>query len=158
MKYLWSLVRHKWFVFRAGLKTKAPLWRLVIHDWTKLLPWEFRHYNRQWYGDGQDAEGYARAWLHHQNHNPHHWEYWWSRDETHYTDLAKFTCLDMPEHFIREMVADWMGACRAYTGHWPSPGNWPWWDTNQIKMGRVLTGRTLNRVTQLLKECNCIEG
>jgi len=32
MKYFILTLKHKWFVFLAGLKTKAPLWRLIIHD------------------------------------------------------------------------------------------------------------------------------
>lgn len=41
MKAHWNyfkyVIRHKWFVFIAGLQTGAPLWRLIIHDWTKFL-------------------------------------------------------------------------------------------------------------------------
>ena len=41
LRYLGYVVRHKWFVFRAGLRTGAPLWRLVIHDWSKFTPAEW---------------------------------------------------------------------------------------------------------------------
>jgi len=74
-----SPTKHKAFVLRAGLKTGAPIWRLVIHDWSKFTPAEAPHYGRQFFGARDDPEGFARAWLHHQNANPHHWEFWISR-------------------------------------------------------------------------------
>jgi hypothetical protein len=43
-------VRHKWFVLLAGLKTGAPLWRLIIHDWSKFTPAERGPYVRPFYG------------------------------------------------------------------------------------------------------------
>jgi len=49
-RYLKYLIRHKWFVFRAGLKLKVSIWRLLIHDWTKFLPSEFFPYLRKFYG------------------------------------------------------------------------------------------------------------
>jgi hypothetical protein len=38
VRYLSYVVRHKWFVLLAGIKTGAPLWRLLIHDWSKFAP------------------------------------------------------------------------------------------------------------------------
>ena len=57
LKYIWLTVKHKVFVFRAGLRTKAPLWRLIIHDWSKFTPSEAPHYGRQFFGDKSDPEG-----------------------------------------------------------------------------------------------------
>ena len=51
MKYFWLTIKHKWFVFLAGLKIGAPLWRLITHDMSKLSWREFKHYQRQFYGD-----------------------------------------------------------------------------------------------------------
>lgn len=40
--------------------------------------------------------------------------------------------LPMPEKYVREMVADWMGAARAYDGAWPgSLDTWAWWQNNR---------------------------
>src|SRR5688572_17387357 len=92
--YASYVARHKWFVFRAGLKTKAPFWRLVIHDWSKLTPAEWFPYVQTFYGHEdayyrqawrvnvvlrvpfghrlRDRHAFDKAWLHHQHRNPHH--------------------------------------------------------------------------------------
>ncbi len=136
MKYFWLTLKHKWFVLLAGLKTKAPLWRLILHDWTKLTPTELPHYQRQFFGKADDPKGFINCWIHHQNHNPHHWEYWIPR-----TGHNRCTPLfpdnepvPMPEGIVREMVADWMGASRAYEGQWPSKNKWLWYSTNRHKI------------------------
>ena len=169
--YLRYLLRHKWFVFQAGRKTGAPLWRLILHDWSKFTPAEWAPYARMFYGpfrvgfpveinswegvhgpariterrtskDGRfkvemadhsqsfwawdyeidglcDAlNAFDRAWLHHQHQNPHHWQHWVLR-----LDDGEAYPLEMPEAFVREMVADWAGAGRAITGKW-EVGSW----------------------------------
>lgn len=120
LRYLGYLVRHKWFVFRAGLWTGAPVWRLLIHDWSKFLPVEWGAYAWSFYGPWKYKErpewlvaSFDRAWLHHQHRNAHHWQHWVLQE-----DRGKVTPLPMPEKLIREMVADWMGAGRAITGQW----------------------------------------
>lgn len=89
------------------------------------MPAEYPHYQRQFFGDKGDPNGFARAWLHHQNHWPHHWEYWITRTNHIRGDTADIVddCLPMPEKYVREMVADWLGASRAYTGSWDI-GEW----------------------------------
>lgn len=47
-------------------------------------------------------EAFKKAWTHHQNHNPHHWQYWVSID-----DKDDIKPVDMPYIAIVEMVADW---------------------------------------------------
>jgi hypothetical protein len=127
LKHLRQLLAHKWHVFLAGLRTGAPLWRLIIHDWSKFTPAEFAPYAR-WYCDdrarwsGIDKWAYERrynrAWLHHVHHSPHHWNF-------HILPGygGSQTVLDMSEPFVREMVADWMGASRTYTGSYEM-GEW----------------------------------
>lgn len=132
-KCLSYVIRHKWFVFVAGLRVGAPVWRLLIHDWSKFLPVEWWPYVRYFYGGpwptdqemwnkfpgytgptkASVAAAFDRAWLHHQHANPHHWQHWILRE-----DSGALKVLAMPEHFAREMVADWMGAGRAITGKW----------------------------------------
>lgn len=127
--YLRYLLRHKWFVFRAGLATGAPVWRLIIHDWSKFLPCEWVPYVNYFYGDKTpDAKcAFDRAWLHHIHRNPHHWNHWiLNRDD------GKMNVLPMPDHFLREMVADWAGAGRGIAGHWEIA---EWAASNQDKIG-----------------------
>lgn len=113
-RYLKYLIRHKWFVFRAGLKLKASIWRLLIHDWTKFLPSEFFPYLRKFYGPvGTDWARYDHAWNYHQKRNKHHWQYW-----VLIYDNGRMEPLEMPDKYVREMVADWAGAGKAKTGKW----------------------------------------
>jgi hypothetical protein len=118
-KHLVSLLRHKWFVFIAGLKLRVPLWRLIIHDWSKFALSEFPQYARAFQGDYSQSSAdknrvdgdFQRAWLHHIHHNPHHWQYW-----IYKSSGSGDVLFDIPETYVREMIADWMGASRAYTG------------------------------------------
>ena len=117
MKYFILTLKHKWYVLLASLRIGLPLWRAFIHDLSKFGLSELLHYNRQFYGDKGDPAGFAAAWLHHQNCNPHHWEYWITRsDHSHGGSGAVDGCLEMPPLYVREMIVDWMGASKAYTG------------------------------------------
>ena len=154
-KYFWLTVKHRWFVLLAGLKTKAPLWRLLIHDWTKFLPSELPHYGRQFFGKADDPEGFAvctpshtrtRRWLKHQNRHPHHWEYWMTRPDN--------TSLPMPEWAVREMIADWMGASRAYEGKWPVKREWAWLDKHWEQLMSRFHPETGMRVIEILCDLN----
>jgi hypothetical protein len=121
LKYFWATIRHKWFVFLASLKLGLPLWRAVIHDWSKFLPSELPYYEREFFGDKGDPDGFAIAWLRHQNRHDHHPEFWITRsDHVHggVDGSATDGCLSMSEVAITEMVADWLGASMAYTGTW----------------------------------------
>jgi len=136
VRYFWLTIKHKWFVFLASFRTGAPLWRGVVHDWTKFLPCELLHYQRQFFGKADDPLGFMRAWLHHQNSHKHHWEYWIPRTGHNrcappYLDNEP---MPMPESIVREMVADWLGAGRAYEGKWPCPRDWTWLKKARSKM------------------------
>lgn len=122
LRYLRSLLLHKWFVFLGGLMVGGiPIWRLIVHDWTKFTPAEFGRYARNFHGDYSKSPNdrdqvkleFAYAWLNHENRNPHHWGYWIPRSGKH-----EGRPLPMPQTYVREMVADWLGAGRAYTGKW----------------------------------------
>lgn len=138
LAYLRYVLRHKWFVFRAGVRLGVPLWRLVVHDLSKFSPAEWGAYVRNFYGaaaqdvvltqmgrteiDERDPDyvefrmrlaheqaarrvEFDRAWLHHQHANPHHWQHWMLREDSGATKV-----LVMPAVYVREMVADWIGA------------------------------------------------
>ena len=184
-------------MFRAGLWTGAPLWRLVIHDWSKLLPSELVPYVRKFYGEKPEArarreyrflwikaatmtgaggwaerqkirdaeafragqlrdqidDAFNRAWLKHQHRNPHHWQHWLlaednpsKRLETPQTSgQQRAFPLRMPEHFVREMVADWAGAGRAIAGTWELAA---WWSKNRQNV--ILHPDTLQLVNELI--------
>lgn len=105
-------LRHKWEVFRAGVKLGVPIYRLILHDWTKFFPTEWGAYTDFFYEKrrGSVTEETTRrfryAWLHHIHKNDHHWQHWVMIN-------GENKPLAMPETAIREMVADWVGAGRA---------------------------------------------
>lgn len=153
LKYIWLTCKHKIFVFRAGLRTRAPIWRLLIHDLSKFTRVEAPHYGRQFFGDQGDPLAFSYAWLHHQRSNPHHWEYWipiTGHNRGGYGDLEP---LPMPEWAVREMVADWLGASRAYEGRWPeATQTWPWLIQNLDKIKNRMHPKTCIMVDHVLSE------
>ena len=129
MKFFFVTIKHKWFVLLAGLKTGAPLWRLIIHDWTKLLPVEYFGYQNHFYGDRSKAQLWKIARRHHMACNNHHPEYYRHlRGRTNQPTRVQITTFEISVAAAREMVADWMGAERAYAGQWPTntKDGWPW--------------------------------
>lgn len=137
MKYFWLTVKHKWYVFLASFKIGLPLWRVLVHDLSKFTPAELPHYNRQFCGPKDDPQGFAVAWLHHYHRNDHHWEHWIVHSihshssPTRDGGIIVDNCLEMPDDTVREMIADWMGASKAYTGSWDMES---WLSKNLPKM------------------------
>lgn len=81
------------------------------HDASKYSEEEYQAYDEYFYpSDGSKvgddparSKAFARAWLHHQNCNPHHWQYWCLINN----DDGKAVPLEMPIDYVYEMVADW---------------------------------------------------
>lgn len=89
------------------------------HDRSKYNFAEFPHYARQFQGPRNDPDGFAYAWMHHIHHNPHHWQHWIFPDgHTPKGSNVEAGVMQMPSNYVVEMVADWMGASKAYTGSW----------------------------------------
>lgn len=118
--YLASLLDHIRFVREAGEKVGGiPAAQLLSHDDSKFSMEEFRGYAMHFHGGGA-PDWFAFAWLHHIRHNPHHWQHWMFPDNftPKGSTLVENGCVEMPECYAREMVADWMGSSMAYTGSW----------------------------------------
>lgn len=82
----------------------------IIHDMSKFSPHEFFPYAHKFYSNHKDENielRWKNAWLHHQNHNKHHWEYWIVNKNTG-------EALPMPKKYLIEMVCDW----RAFSRKW----------------------------------------
>lgn len=130
IQYAKYLLRHKWFVFLACCKLGIPL-AGIVHDWSKFLPDEWIPYADYFngpkfphladlHGDERNRafdsfryadrieDAFRLAWVKHQHRNPHHWQHWISHEDE---GVTRF--LIIPERYLREMVADWMGAGRA---------------------------------------------
>lgn len=146
LKYLKYIFIHKWFVFVAGLKTKAPLFRLIIHDWTKFLPREFFPYIDFFVKQKSNNVSFNIAWNHHQKRNKHHWQYWvLISDMGHKSASSKIQPLAIPDKYIKEMVADWAGAGRSITGEWDVKD---WYYKNKDNI--MLEAKTREKVETLL--------
>lgn len=164
LRYLRYLLRHKWFVFRAGLRLRVPIHQLVFHDWHKLLPDEWFPYANYFYGNYpsvQDIHGdqrnwisqykedverdFDRAWLLHQKRSRHHWQSWVLLE-----DDGAIKPLPMPQNDIREMVADWMGAGKALNNL--DVGSW--YLHNRHKMRLHLATRSLVERLVSLSSCD----
>ena len=141
-RYLWYVIRHKWYVgvelWKQNLKKQA-----IMHDMSKFLPSEFGPYARFFYGPkGDDLRSEAKkkgyyheagtngefdlAWLKHQKKNSHHWQYWLLIQDDDPTNA-----LEMPYRTIVEMVCDWRGAGKAQ-GH--GDDLIPWYEAHADKM------------------------
>lgn len=79
---------------------------IIEHDLSKLEDDEFIPYCNHFYPvDGEfdnDETAFDLAWLHHQNVNPHHWQYW-----VLIKDSGEIIPMDMPLDYICEMLCDW---------------------------------------------------
>lgn len=151
--YLKYLLRHKWYVFKAGRMLGAPLWRLFVHDMSKFLPSEWMPYARSFYAEDGSKQYkpdlyFDNAWLGHQHRNKHHWQYWLLRE-----DSGKTKALEMPFDYMIEMICDWAGAGKAITGKWEVC---EWYEKNKDKI--VLHGITHRQVNHWLdvfdRKCN----
>lgn len=162
-KYLKYVIRHRWYVFVECCKLGIP-WRGLIHDISKFMPDEFFAYTEAFYGkfgynykpydphhkntkpEDKDIDmhkkamdRFDKAWLIHQKRNPHHWQFWLSIDED------RVRMIDMPEVYIKEMIADWRGASRAKTGK-DDVKNWYTSHISKIRISHV----TRKHVEELL--------
>lgn len=102
-------VRH--YCWEMGL-----YWQGLTHDLSKYSPSEFFESAKYYQGDRspidkcKEVNGYSMAWFHHRGRNKHHYEYWCDNfDKGCTTNL-------MPKKYFMELVADYLGAGRAYYG------------------------------------------
>lgn len=118
------VIPHKIAVYQAGLElSRNPkidahlsnqdkedfLRNLWLHDLSKFSANEafgYAMYNRE---TGHGKEGFEAAWHHHKMNNPHHPEYWLNPNRS-----GVLEPLPMPNIYILEMIADWIGAGKTY--------------------------------------------
>ncbi len=129
--YFKYVMRHKYFVFRACALTGASFWLGLIHDLSKFRPSEWVPYAHTFYAaDGTNqykpTVEFDIAWVKHQHRNPHHHQHW-----TLLNDDGTIELLPMPEKYVREMIADWIGAGMAIHGRNEVHG---WFHANKSKM------------------------
>lgn len=149
LKYLSYVLRHKYHVARGGLIFGVSWWRILKHDWTKLLPSEWFPYVAHFYGrrdvkrpHGLRIDAFDRAWLRHLHRNDHHWQHWVLRN-----DDGSSRVLEMPGPAAREMVADWYGAGYAIHGRDDLAG---WFSESSGQM--LLNGSTRSFAEGLIRD------
>lgn len=114
-KSLWEHISN---VQEAGNKLSVPIERLIIHDHSKWSAEEFPAYARHFHGGG-DPVNFAKAWLHHLQHNDHHWQHWIFPDGYNLEGAnLENGVMEMPVYAALEMIADWLGTSKTYTGSW----------------------------------------
>lgn len=110
-----NLFWHKCYVFLEGRKLDLGIVRLIIHDWDKYGPKMFRAYAENFYNEdgsrrnGEESLEFQETWNRHQKISKHHWQAHVRHDDDGTTAYMKMSLDD-----AREMVADWLGARRAY--------------------------------------------
>ena len=123
-----TVIIHKYWVFKYAKKIGIP-WQGLIHDLSKFSWTEFSE-SVKFYQEGKSspivaakkAQGYSLAWQHHKGRNPHHYEHWTDK----YDDGT--IALKMPFKYILELIADYLGAGRAYQGKDFTPEKeYKWW-------------------------------
>ena len=126
-----SLRTHVAYVQEAGKTLGLPKAQLARHDESKWSQAEFPAYARHFMGGG-DPVNFPAAWLHHIHENPHHWQHWMFPDGWILPGSPMENgILEMPEEYALEMIADWMGASKTYTGSWDMAA---WLKTNMPRI------------------------
>ena len=131
-RYDESLAEHIANTKIAGKQLGVDEEQLEQHDLSKWDDEEYYAYTKQFQGGGC-PEYFPSAWLHHIQQNEHHWEHWifpkrysykrkgsevFDVGDTVYQSRGGLSLIEMPEKYVREMVADWLGASMTYTGSW----------------------------------------
>lgn len=119
--YTNRLCEHITNVIAAGRRLGVPDAQILRHDLSKFGASEFPAYARHFCGGGSPRE-FAYAFQHHLHHNPHHWQHWVfladsavDRQDALLSGVRN-SALEMPLLYVREMIADWIGASLTYTG------------------------------------------
>lgn len=154
MKFLFYLLRHKfwvfWFCARYGM-----IWRGLKHDCDKLRPSLFFTYARNFalaeklrdktghYSPSAVPDECRRALLNHFHRARHHWQHWILPCDT------EIEPLDMGETDVREMLCDWAGAGRTQRGkNWRRADVRDFFIKNRDKM--VLSPRAIELIEKNL--------
>ena len=153
-KYFKYVTKHRWYVFLECCKLGIP-WRGLIHDLSKYRWDEWFPYVEQFNGEfgynfkesdypkeiapgiyetgiekiekhKQTKDNFNKAWLLHQHRNFHHWQSWMLT-----MDNDPDVILEMPDCYMKEMLADWVGAGLAITG---KRETLQWYEKNKDKI------------------------
>ncbi len=150
LKHFKLICNHKRWVLHycnmAGIT-----WRGIKHDLSKFTPTEFIESVK--YFDGhrspidvcKEANGVSQAWMHHKGRNTHHYEYWQDNFDKGGHPVQ------MPFEDAVEMLCDYLGAGRAYSGkNFSYVNEYEWWK-NKISKGIAMHPQTQMFIDTMLK-------
>lgn len=148
IRYFLYVLQHKWYVFIECCKLGVPF-AGITHDLSKFTPREWNGYSAKFFWpkeriDRLNSELFAYhglgelipygetpndwftiAWNHHQNRNPHHWDYW-----VHRRGENTFV-LPIPKRYLKEMIADWRAMSRKFNN---CPVDWYTQNRSKIRL------------------------
>ena len=110
-----KVCKHKYWVGYYCFKAGIP-WRGIKHDMSKFSPIEFLESVKYYQGNRspidrcKEVNGWSKAWQHHKGRNDHHYEYFIDNLDNGGKPLK------MPPECAIEMLCDYLGAGRAYSG------------------------------------------
>ena len=127
-----KICKHKYWVgkycFKMGL-----YWQGIMHDMSKFSPIEFFESAKYYQGNKSPIDeckkinGLSYGWQHHKGRNPHHYEYWVDNLDNGGKPLL------MPKKYAKELIADYLGAGKAYMGkHFTYIKELNWWKNKQM--------------------------
>ncbi len=130
-RHLKTVLKHKFFVAHYCFMCNLYL-QGILHDMSKFSPVEFFESVKYYQGTRspidacKEDKGYSNAWFHHRGRNKHHWEYW--VDDFQKGVIPK----KMPFKYVLEMICDFLGAGRAYTGNkFDIRDEYDWWQNKK---------------------------
>jgi len=139
LKYLKYVLKHKWFVMKECFK-HGIYFRGIFHDISKFSSIEWFPYVSYFYGN--DEKNFNYAWLHHQNNNDHHWQ-WWLLNE----DYGNIIAMEMSYDAMFEMICDWYGARMAQKNDgWFGVAKWYKENKKNIKLHEKTRKRVENTI------------
>lgn len=136
-KHFKKICKHKYWVgyycFKAGIPKQG-----ILHDLSKFSPTEFFESVKYYQGTRspidkcKEVNGWSKAWFHHRGRNMHHYEMW--IDDFDHGGKP----LIMPYKYAVEMLCDYLGAGKAYSGkNFSYADEYTWWQ-NKKKNGLAM--------------------
>lgn len=152
LKHFKTITKHKFLVghycFKLGLYKQG-----LLHDNSKYSRIEFKTSAKYFQGNStpvaaeKKALGYSYAWQHHQNANPHHWEYW-----IDFHDGEVFA-VKIPFKYVLEILCDMISAGKVYErGKWTSSSPLNFYSNE--KNALILNEETRDLLERLLETIN----
>lgn len=124
----------------------------ILHDLSKFSPIEFFESVKYYQGTSSPIDAckkdkdYSLAWQHHKGRNPHHYEYWTDNYDKGTTTIC------MPFEYAAEMLADYLGAGRAYNKeNFTYLSEKIWWE-NKLKTNPKINIATKDFITMAIDE------